>query len=130
MDLNLKNILGWGYSDIEALKSYIKIAEKFNIYPEDIKEDIREYQGDATDINSWLYSVISAIFYKITQEIREIANENKDTELLERIDELENEFNPFINYMDSWFSNFLDNIDFNQDKQKILNDIIEELRED
>lgn len=125
--LNLTDVLGWGYLDVKALEDYIEVAKKFDIYPEDIKEDIKGYDGDVTDINAWFYSSITLIFYEIRDELKKSTD---DGELLEKIEEMEDNFNPFINYMDSWFNNFLDDIDFNQDKEKILKDVIKKLRED
>lgn len=128
--LNLTDVLGWGSLDVKALEDYIKTAEKFKISSDDIKEDIRSYEGDATDINYWFYSTITLIFYEVMREIRVIAEKNGDAELIDKTEYLENNFDPFINYMDSWFGNCLDDIDFNQGKEEILNDVIEKLRED
>jgi hypothetical protein len=125
--LNLTDVLGWGYADIEALEEYIEIAKKFDIFPDDIIEDIKSYEGDVTDISTWFYSSITLIFYEIIDELEKSTD---DSDLLEKIQKLRDNFDPYINYMDSWFNNCLDDIDFNQDREKILEDVIEKLRED
>lgn len=125
--LDLTDILGWGSLDVEKLEEYLEIAQKFNIDIYDIREDIKGYGGDITDINSWFYSVINFIFNNVMDEVEKSTD---DKTILEKVDELRNNFSPYINYMDSWFDNFLDNIDLNQDKENIIKDVIKYLQEE
>jgi uncharacterized coiled-coil DUF342 family protein len=130
--LDLTDVLGWGSLDIEKLEEYLKIAKKFGVTIDDIREEIQETfrysageEGDIADINNWFYVAIHEIFYAIMDEVR---NVTEDEEILKKIEELENNFNPYINYMDSWFNNLLDEIDFTKDKEEIIEEVIRELR--
>ncbi|SDF66411.1 hypothetical protein SAMN04244560_01046 [Thermoanaerobacter thermohydrosulfuricus] len=82
MRASLEYLFGWGYRDIEKLEELLEAAEKFNIYPDEILEDIREIENDPTDINSWIYSTMSLLFYKIMDKkdviIEEVINALKE----------------------------------------------------
>lgn len=47
-DLNLSDVLGWGYCDVEFLNNKIK---EFDLSI----DEIDSIGGDLTDINSWIY---------------------------------------------------------------------------
>lgn len=133
--LNLSNVMGWGSLDVDALKKYILIANEFGIDIEDVKEDMSSYEGDILDINNWFYSTISLTFYSIMEGLGEYVQDNIEDEdvvdfLLDKIEELKDNFSPFINYLDSWYNNILDNIDLTQEADNIFNDIVQEMYED
>lgn len=133
--LNLSNVMGWGSLDVDALEKYILIANEFGIDIEDVKEDMSNYEGNVLDINNWFYSTISLTFYSIMEGLGEYVQDNIEDEdvvdfLLDKIEELKDNFSPFINYLDSWYDNILDNIDLTQEVDNIFNDIVQEMYED
>ena len=134
-NLSLTDVLGWAYLDIQELEKNMEICEGFGIYADDIKDDIQGYNGDATDINNWIYSAISLSFYHVINETRGHIEANDDyndiaDDLLYLIDELENNFSPFINYMDSWYNNILDEIDLTQAIDLVIDEIIYILKDE
>ncbi|SDG32110.1 hypothetical protein SAMN04244560_02145 [Thermoanaerobacter thermohydrosulfuricus] len=121
MRTSLEYLFGWGYRDIEKLEELLEAAEKFNIYPDEILEDIKEIENDPTDINSWIYSTMSLLFYKIMDEVEK---EIYDKNIIKKVEKIREEFSPYVNAMDSWFNNFLDEIDLQKDKNEIIEEVI------
>jgi len=130
--LELKDVLNWGSLDIEALNELIEKAELLEIYPEDIREYIENNYMNVTDINSWFHGVMSLMFYKIVNTIRNILDEDDEEhrELLNKLQEWEDDFSPYINYLDSWFNNPLDEIDWKsvETSEDLINKVIEILK--
>jgi hypothetical protein len=54
-------------------------------------------------------------FYEVTNAIKESEEYAESDDLQEKVTELEDNFAPFINYCDSWFSNCFDELDFDSD---------------
>lgn len=126
MRTSLEYLFGWGYRDIEKLEELLEAAEKFNIYPDEILEDIREIENDPTDINSWIYSTMSLLFYKIMDEVEK---EIYDKNIIKKVEKIREEFSPYVNAMDSWFNNFLDEINLQNTKDVIIEEVINALKE-
>ena len=57
--------------------------------------------------------------------VEENIDDNED--LLNEIENLRDNFSPFINYFNSHFNNLLDDIDLTDDKVKIFETIIKEI---
>ena len=127
--IEITDLMGWGYLDVRALREFLDEAENFDIYISDVREDIINCGGDITDINDWIYSVKVLTFNAVMDELEAYVEENiEDNEdLLNEIENLRDNFSPFINYLDSHFNNLLDDIDLTDDKVKIFETIIKEL---
>jgi predicted ribosome quality control (RQC) complex YloA/Tae2 family protein len=126
MRTSLEYLFGWGYRDIEKLEELLEAAEKFNIYPDEILENIKEIENDPTDINSWIYSTMSLLFYKIMDEVEK---EIYDKNIIKKVEKIREEFSPYVNAMDSWFNNFLDEINLQNTKDVIIEEVINALKE-
>lgn len=126
MRTSLEYLFGWGYRDIEKLEELLEAAEKFNIYPDEILEDIREIENDPTDINSWIYSTMSLLFYKIMDKVEKATY---DKNIIKKVEKIREEFSPYVNAMDSWFNNFLDEINLQNTKDVIIEEVINALKE-
>ncbi|UZQ81766.1 hypothetical protein [Thermoanaerobacter sp. RKWS2] len=126
MRASLEYLFGWGYRDIEKLEELLEAAEKFNIYPDEILEDIREIENDPTDINSWIYSTMSLLFYKIMDKVEKATY---DKNIIKKVEKIREEFSPYVNAMDSWFNNFLDEINLQNTKDVIIEEVINALKE-
>lgn len=126
MRTSLEYLFGWGYRDIEKLEELLEAAEKFNIYPDEILEDIREIENDPTDINSWIYSTMSLLFYKIMDKVEKTTY---DKNIIKKVEKIREEFSPYVNAMDSWFNNFLDEINLQNTKDVIIEEVINALKE-
>lgn len=73
MKLDLIDVLGWGYLDIEFLQDKI---EEFKLEIDDIKDNIEETSNDFTDINNWIYSTFSIASSNFLKEVEEYAENN------------------------------------------------------
>lgn len=103
----------------------IETAEHWGVEIFEIREDIKSYDGDITDVNSWFHSTISLTFYKVLEGLEEFIEENIEDEeenslAIEKLEELRDDFSPFINYLDSWFNNILDEIDLTEDHEEVF----------
>ena len=130
--LTVCNVLDWGSMDVAKLEEYVNIAEKWNIDIDAIKNYIENNGDKLSDINAWFYSTISLIFYNIMDRVQDYINIELEEEadlLMEKWQKVQNEFAPFINYLDSWFGNFFDEIDLIGNEEEIIKEIIERLRE-
>jgi len=122
MKLNLYDVLDWAYLDVEKLEWYLEIASRLGISIDDVKEEIEEFNGDTSNINNWFYAVIELIFWNVTNKLFE---QTDDENLKYEIETMQDNFSPYINYMDSWFDNDLDNIDW--DNVDNLDEAVDEL---
>ncbi len=124
--------MGWGYLDVETLERYVKDLEKVGGDIEDAKEFVEDIGADNTEINHWFYAVIDRIFYlvldKAREEVEKIESEDEKEDLKSKLKDLEDNFSPYTNYMDSWFNNCLDGIDFERDDY--VEQLIKLLKED
>lgn len=132
--LTVEDLFDWGSLDVEKLEEFINAARKFGIDIDEIRDNIASFEGDITDINAWLYSVVSLLFYRITDELSDYV-ENLDLKpyikdlISNYIEDLRDNFCPYINCLDTWFNNILDEIDLTQSKSQILKDLFERICE-
>ena len=110
--LDLTDVLNWGGLDISALENRISEAEKIGVTLDDIKDNVDEF-GNRTNINYWFDAVLSCIFQKTCNLLKE---EFPEKEFI--IKSWEDDYSPFINYLDSWHNNELDEIDFDENNWK------------
>lgn len=132
--LDLSGMFNWGYLDVDFLEDCMRIAEKFGIYSDDVRNDISNYCGDVTDINSWIYSTMSLTFYAIMDRLVKyieyyIDDEDKKEYLLSEVDELRDNLDIYVNCLDSFYNNVLDDVDLSKDVDDICEDIINILLE-
>lgn len=120
-------LIPMGYLDLVALNKYVKLGKKFNYnFVEYVREDLEE-QGEINFFNNvdftnkLFYVVIDNCFKQILFHLR--INETKEE--AKKFNQLEENFNPFINALDSWFNNCFDDLDFDLNKE----DIIKQARE-
>ena len=124
--MNFNDLLttNYGSLDIDHLNGYLETAEKLGIDEQDIHFEIEslgyEHKQVMEDINIYYYATISSIFYKYLRLVEEWL-ESDYPEAYEKIKEwLENErdnFSPFINCLDSWYNNILDEIDIDNTEE-------------
>ena len=115
----LTAILECGISDLEKMEEFIKKAENWNVRIDlyDIIEEAKTEFGKI-EFNTILYLIMRNIFYDLIQEFEE-----KDKEILYE------EFNPYLNYLDSFFNNPLDELDENSTREDAINKLKEWLNE-
>jgi len=116
MEATLVDILGWGYLDAKKLKEYFDIAKLYDIEVSDIRENIQDDGYNISDINQWFYYTIRSIYFDFCSEFQEYTEKeypliHKNFRIEEALQEAQDDFNPYINYLDSWFSNELDEMD-------------------
>ena len=110
-----------GVMDLEKFIKLYKLCEKFGITMDEVKDFMNEV-GIKCNLNGFIYAMLSLLNDKIfSREIPRYIRENgtltsqlKDT-LNELCDFYIDEFNPIVNYMDSWFNNCLDEFIWNTD---------------
>lgn len=127
--LEIADLMDWGNLDVGALEEFLDEAENFDIYTSDVREDIINCGGDIAEINDWIYSVKVLTFNAVMDELEAYVEENIEAneDLLNEIENLRDNFSPFINCFDSHFNNLLDDIDLTDDKDKIFKTIIKEI---
>ena len=133
--LTLTDILDWGQLDIESLEVHIDIAKHWGIEVYNIRDNIKDMGGDLTNINAWFYSVIDFTFYEVMKEFESYIKErfNNDSfqdeyiNIVEKIGNTKDNFSPFINYLDSWYSNLFDSMDLGKDHNEVLQEIANNL---
>jgi len=108
MKLDLRDVLGWDYGDIEKLEEVIDhievVTEKgHHEICFEIRDRIDELGLSVEDINAWILAAYDVLIYAVEQRLR-------DDCLGEMADELESAYNPYINYLDSWSGTPLDDI--------------------
>jgi hypothetical protein len=129
--VTVANILGWGSLDIKWLEKKFALAQHFGIGPDMVKESIED--NDLTDINVWINQLLDDLFNQVTDQFEEYIidtySEEEQEPILEKLETLKQEFNPIINYMDSWFNNLMDEVDFEKSEDDIFEDIKKRLEE-
>ncbi len=120
--LTVPDVMGWSGVDTLALTKWINAYANLlgKNSEEQAMQTIRNalaLEGDfpTRDINRWFYTVISLIFYEMLSILREF-DAAKHANLIQ----LEKSFSPSINYAASRFNNCFDNIDFEQEKESIM----------
>jgi len=119
--LTIEDILDWETFDIKKLEKCINLYFKLDgININKIKEDIYGVNDYIYNINSWFYAVYNLIWekvYKIVEKkIMFIKNKKLNNKLYIYLSDLDREFSPSIDYLNSYFNNFLDNICRNSEK--------------
>lgn len=119
------DITGWGELDIQALEKWIaRYAKIIGDYDDRraikcIRNSISiEHDTPAYDINVWLNATIYLLFYQITSHLKHSHRANQ--KLYANIKRLEQNFCPDINALASSFNNCFDHLDFEQEKESIL----------
>ena len=136
--LSIVDLMGWGFLDVEELERRVEVAENFGVEIDEIKEGIEEFSNDNTaflDINNWIYSTMTLTFNEVMRGLEQYIEETPKNmedliieereEIKNKIEELKDNFSPFINCIDSWYDNLLDNIDLTRHTEEVYNDIID-----
>lgn len=103
----LRDLLGIGWYDLEFIEKYYKLVES------EIDFSELEYLP-LRDINANV--ILYEIFYWINNEIfnciknRNELPETKEEEIITICNKRIDEFSPFINCIDSWFNNEIDDV--------------------
>jgi len=136
--IGAEDIFSCGYRDVEKLNEYLTICDIFRIYIDDVAGSV-ERIGNTTDVNTWIYSAIDMSFWEILRQLEEYIEDevflknnpgiaNKLDDILDYIDDLRDNFTPFVNYLDSHYNNILDYINYDTyDTEKIFNQILQEI---
>ena len=95
-DKLLMELLNCGYRDLERLLYLLEIAEKFDITVSDIV-DLAKNSGSEINLNTLIFFTMD----RIMEELAKHSGCIKGKRLYE-------DFNPHINYFDSWFNNIVD----------------------
>ena len=103
--IDLTDILGWGYSDVEFLNNRI---EAFNLNADLIKEEIESTGIDLVDINSWIYCCFYLGANNFLNKVLDYANDNDLSYEADRV-----EIEVFCNYLDSFLNDKYLNSDVN-----------------
>jgi len=107
-DCLLTELLGCGYGDLERLLQLFYVAHVLKI---DYRE-VFDYVNEADIYHSLMYNLMDMIVNKLVEEGIEIDTDS---------------FNPFLNYLDSWFNiGFLDEVIWYFDgveKEELLEEI-------
>lgn len=122
-------LLNCGVRDLNLLDELLGVAEKFEINIDDVIEKTREL-FNKVEFNELVYILMEHIFNAVMDEVEQYAGETEDKKLLKQVKDLRDNFSPFLNYIDSWFNNLLDEVDLEQSRDEIIRDVIEKLRED
>lgn len=97
-----------GYLDFKFFNEMLEDAANFDICVDDVREDIKNYCGNVLDVNSWIYSCINLMFYRVVEQLKELTEDEENEEIKEaiqdKLQEWEDGFSPFINCLDSWFN--------------------------
>lgn len=114
----------YGCLDVKKLNEYLEIASRLGICEEDIIYTVDgygfSYKQMLEDINVLFLIVINLIFFTYIDLLGEwLSQEYPEAfETIEGwLDEEKDEFNPYINCLDSWFSNELDEIEIYNDEK-------------
>ena len=94
--IDLTDVLGWGYSDVEFLNNRI---EEFNLNTDLIKEEIDSIGMDLVDINSWIYCCYYLGANNFLNKVLDYANDNDLSYEADRVD-----IEVFCNYLDSFLN--------------------------
>jgi len=131
--VTVANILGWGSLDIKWLEKKFALAQHFGIGPDMVKEALDENGSDLTDIQAWIGQLLDDIFNQVTDRFEEYIidtySEEEQEPILLKLEKFKENFSPYINYMDSWFNNLMDEVDFEKNENEIFEDIKKRLEE-
>lgn len=107
-------IFGWGEFDITFLDDKIAELQKIGGDPDKARDRVQ----DEKDINSWLYAVMTEINEIIIEEAITILEEEEESNnlfniepLVNRLLDMQKNFNPFCNYLNTRYNNLIDDIE-------------------
>lgn len=125
--LTVPDVMGWSEVDTLALTQWLNAYANLlgNSSEEQAVQMVRNalaLEGDfpTYDMNRWFHTVISLMFYELLSILQE-CDAAKNTNL----EQLEKSFSPSINYAASRFNNCFDGIDFEQGKEKIVEQMLQ-----
>jgi len=115
----LMSILECGIQDLDKMEEILSKAENWlvDIDFDDVIENAKDL--GRIDFNTILYAIMENIVYDLVEDI-------EDEKIREKI--LDN-FNPFLNYLDSYFNNCLDELDEKSTREEAIKCLIEEVEE-
>ena len=103
--IDLTDVLGWGYSDVEFLNNRI---EEFNLNIDSIREEIDSTGMNLVDINSWIYCCFHIAANNFLNKVLDHANVNNLSYEADRV-----EIEVFCNCLDSFLNDKYLNSDVN-----------------
>lgn len=109
----LYKLLNWGSSDVPKLLKYLNACEKLRIDMDQLHDAIDGLEMNKIDMNTWFYAAIDTLFHNIVSHLQSDYELTDDE--ISYIHRMEDNFGPYINYLDSWFDNIFDEIDFESD---------------
>ena len=117
-------LLDCGWMDIDYLVEKVDILERLtgdqSYY--DIIEQAKDSGYEKIDCNALIYTTIDSIAQYIYDKAQDLAVNEKEKKLIQNS---KDSFSPFINSIDSWFSNEIDELDLT-DTDKTLEDFAKE----
>lgn len=126
----LTDILQCGWLDAQYFINLLGQCEKYDIEMGDIKDDIEGmgYELGNIDINTYIFSAMDKLFFRVMQNVEEKAEEELKPENFERfnefLQELKDNYSPFINCIDSWFNNCFDEMTLNGDEEQDFRELL------
>ena len=115
----LTQLLDCGPADLEKLKEIITKGEKWGAIDWYDVKDMLSLKRDPPKFNQVMYAIMYSIMDNLTSELSE---EEKEM--------LMEDFEPYVNYLDSYFNNCLDLLDENSTRDeaiKCLKDMLAEI---
>ena len=110
----LTTILDCGIQDIDKLLNLITDYENLGGDIEDVNDYIK-YPGVTISFGTITFAVMNLMMNQITdymeKSVEEYVKQSKKEKYIDKIEEIRENFDPYINYMDSWYNNHLDEID-------------------
>ena len=116
------DVMGWQEEDVYALNIWLEAYA--NLLGKDMEEKaVRcaiaalalEIGFPSSDLNTWIYTVLSLIFYDLLSILMRSKGVNKT-----KLKQLECCFSPNLNMAASSFNNCFDQIDFQQERKAII----------
>ena len=113
-EMLLTAVFDCGLADLDRLYRLIEDYLSLDGNVEDVIENARDEIGGIT-FGSVAYSAMELTMNKILslmeESVEEYVEEDKKDKYLEKIEELRDDFNPWINFLDTEYNNFLDDIE-------------------
>lgn len=108
-------LLDCGYKDLDVLDNYLGKAECWgvNIDIRDVIDEVRQNFGKV-DFNSLLYEIMKQIVINLAGDLGD-----------EAVEKAEEKFEPYLNYMDSWFNMGLDDLDSENTREEAVKEVKE-----
>ena len=126
----LTDFLDCGWLDAQYFIKLLGQCEQYNIEMSDIKSSIEDmgYQLSDIDINTYIFAAMDSLFHAVMQNVEEKAKDELKPENFERFEEflndLKDNYSPFINCIDSWFNNCFDEMTLNGDLDQDFKELL------